>query len=308
METPDAMDVVGVEEMVSTNTARRVWSYLQEDAISRGIFYYPQDVKEFVVVITGGGSGLGKAIAEAFSTNGARVYITGRRGALLQKTSTELHAKATLGGSVTAIQGDVSTKDGCAQLIKDISSREDHIDVLINNAGLPGKIDYPQWDPNNSDEVEKALWGSVDDNSFHSTNSVNINGIYFTTVGFVPLLRKSTDPSVIIIVSLAGLINQRAMGTMTYAVSKAAAMHLSKLLAGRFHLSHDTLNKFAVSAAKRCTAGRAGNAEEIVGPCLMLSSKAGGYMNGGHLLVDGGRAMGASINDGLHMPEDTYID
>ncbi|KAJ5707808.1 hypothetical protein N7488_007609 [Penicillium malachiteum] len=289
-------------------------------------------VERKVVVITGAGSGLGKAIAEAFATNGAKVYITGRREALLQKTSTELNAKATLGGSVTAIQGDVSTKDGCAQLIQQISSREDHIDVLINHDGLPGKIDYPQWDPNNSDEVEKALWESVDDNSFHSTNSVNINGIYFNTVGFVPLLRKSKDPSVIIIASLAGLINQRAMGTMTYAVSKAAAMHLSKLLAGRFHpinirvncilpgifpsemtttdstSSHDTLNKFAVSAAKRCTAGRAGKAEEIVGPCLMLSSKAGGYMNGGHILVDGGRAIGASINDGLHMPEDTYVD
>ncbi|GAD97193.1 hypothetical protein ANI_1_1164034 [Paecilomyces variotii No. 5] len=284
-----------------------------------------------VVVITGGGSGLGKAIAEGFSSNGAKVYITGRRSEVLQKTAEELNAKATLDGEVIPVQGDVATKDGCAGLVREISGREQRIDVLVNNAGLPGKVDYPAWNPNDADAVERALWESVNDDSFISTNNVNISGVYFTTVGFLPLLRKSQDPSVIVIASLAGIINQRAMGTITYAVSKAAALHLSKLLAGRFHpmkirvncilpgifpsemtttdstSNEMSLNHFAVSAAKRCTAGRAGYPEEIVGPCLMLSSKAGGYMNGGYLLVDGGRAMGASINDGLRMPEDSYV-
>lgn len=161
---------------------------------------------------------------------------------------------------------------------------------------------------------------------------VNVNGIYFTTVGFLPLLRKAEDPNVINIASLAALANQRAMGSMTYAISKAAALHASKLLAGRCHpmkirinavipgifptemtttdntCNPETLNKYATKAANRSTAGRAGRPEEIVGPCLMLASKAGGYMNGGHILVEGGRFMGTSINDGLRMPEDSYID
>ncbi|KAI8169753.1 hypothetical protein K4K49_010906 [Colletotrichum sp. SAR 10_70] len=241
-------------------------------------------VKDKVVVITGGGSGLGKALAEGFAQNGAKVYITGRRAEVLNRAAKEIEGTASEGGQVIPIPGDVGTKHGCAQLVEQIEQREKHIDVLVNNAGLPGSIAYPAWDPNDADAVQEGLWKSLDE----------------------------------------------AMGTLTYATSKAAALHLSKLLAGRFHpmkirvnavlpgifpsemtttnksSASASLNHFATAAAKRCTAGRAGLPEEIVGPCLMLSSKAGGYMNGGCIMVDGGRAMGGSINDGIRMPEDTY--
>ncbi|KAF5505646.1 putative galactose dehydrogenase GalD [Colletotrichum siamense] len=264
-------------------------------------------VKDKVVVITGGGSGLGKALAEGFAQNGAKVYITEFQGMSGQR---------------------MDVPNWWNRLYRE---RNIKIEVLINNAGLPGSITYPAWDPNDADAVQEGLWKSLDDDSFASTNSVNISGVYFTTVGFVPLLRKSPNPSVIVIASLAAVMNQRAMGTLAYATSKAAALHLSKLLAGRFHpmkirvnavlpgifpsemtttnksSASASLNHFATAAAKRSTAGRAGLPEEIVGPCLMLSSKAGGYMNGGCIMVDGGRAMGGSINDGIRMPEDTYF-
>ncbi|KAI8200919.1 hypothetical protein KHU50_006306 [Colletotrichum sp. SAR 10_65] len=141
---------------------------------------------------------------------------------------------------------------------------------------------------------------------FLNTIQVNISGVYFTTVGFVPLLRKCPNPSVIVIASLAAVMNQRAMGTLTYATSKAAGIFPSEMTTTNKSSASASLNHFATAAAKRCTAGRAGLPEEIVGPCLMLSSKAGGYMNGGCIMVDGGRAMGGSINDGIRMPEDTY--
>ncbi|GLA89583.1 hypothetical protein AtubIFM56815_004066 [Aspergillus tubingensis] len=257
------------------------------------------------------------AIAEGFSTNGAKVYITGRRVEVLEKAAEELRERATLGGQVIPIKGDVSTKDGCAQLFEQIKQKEDHPTLLKKGCG--------------------------------KVSTINISGVYFTTVGFLPLLRKSSDPSVIVIASLAGIANQRTVGTVTYGASKAAALHVSKLLAGRFSPmkvrvncicpgifpsemtfadttgNAENLNTVSEGAAKRAPAGRPGYPEEIVGPCLMLSSKAGGYMNGGYLLIDGGRAMvrilatnpdtgnmlilakSASINDGIHMPEDTYV-
>ncbi|KAL4947915.1 hypothetical protein BDW69DRAFT_189746 [Aspergillus filifer] len=114
------------------------------------------NVKDKIVVITGGGSGLGKALAEGFSSDGAKVHITGRRTEVLEKAAAELNAKDLSGGQVIAIPGDVASKDGCSQLVKNVSE-ESHIDVLINNAGLPAPISYPPWDPNDGTECHSGL-------------------------------------------------------------------------------------------------------------------------------------------------------
>ncbi|CAK7211169.1 hypothetical protein SEUCBS140593_001078 [Sporothrix eucalyptigena] len=260
------------------------------------------NVKGKVVVITGGGSGLGKAIAEGFALNGARVYISGRRQEVLDKAAQQI------GGDIHTIQGDVQTEEGCKAIVAAIEAKEDHIDTLINNAGVNSPWRVTAKDHNN----------------------FNVMGVYFMTVNFIPLLRKSASPNVCVIASLAAIGNQRSMGSLTYSVSKAAAVHLAKILAGRLHPmnirvnticpgifpsemtgttagkhSYD-INHQAERAAKRSTAGRPGRPEEIVAPVLLLSSPGGAYMNCALLTVDGGRLMGMSINDGIRMPEDTY--
>ncbi|CAK7200421.1 hypothetical protein SEUCBS139899_003116 [Sporothrix eucalyptigena] len=290
-------------------------------------------VKDKVVLITGGGSGLGKAIAQGFYANGAKVYITGRRLEALQRTVDDFKKiQVKLPGQIIPVQGDVSTKDGCEAVYKALAAKEQHVDVLVNNAGVSRQIDYPYWDHNDADAVEKALWQGVDDEHFTFTNSVNLNAIYFMTAAFIPLLRKAEDASVIVISSLSGLTNQRALGSITYATSKAAALHLSKILAGRLSPlkirvncvlpgvfpsemtstnntdEPSSVNDLVHKAGLRSPAGRTGNPVDIAGPCLLLASKAGTYMNGGYIMVDGGRSMTSSINDGLRMPDNTYVN
>ncbi|KAM5346306.1 hypothetical protein ACJ41O_009311 [Fusarium nematophilum] len=283
-------------------------------------------VKGKVVVVTGGGSGLGKAIAEGFAVNGAKVYICGRRQDALDTAAVQI------GGDIHTIQGDVQSKVGCQKIVDAIKVSESHIDTLINCAGVNSPWRVTANDQNHADQVENLLINGVEEEDFDRSNQINVMGVYFLTAFFIPLLRKSADPNVCVIASLAAIGNQRSMGSLTYGVSKAATVHLAKLLAGRLHPmkirvnticpgifpsemtgttsgKHEyNINNQATKAAMRCTAGRPGRPEEIVGPVLMLSSPGGGYMNYALLTVDGGRLMGLSINDGIRMPEDTYTD
>ncbi|RSH91909.1 hypothetical protein EHS25_009279 [Saitozyma podzolica] len=163
-----------------------------------------------VVVITGGGTGIGKgntdppcvALAKGFAQNGARVYITGRRADVLHKAAEELH-HATKGGKVVAIEGDVSSKDGCAAIAQSVAKHESkasgrghdsispatsadktQVDVLINCAGVLLPSERVQ-QVNDVDQVEKSLWG-VDDDHWRQTFDINVN---VTTHGRLRLTR-----------------------------------------------------------------------------------------------------------------------
>ncbi|KAJ5223308.1 short-chain dehydrogenase [Penicillium chermesinum] len=281
-------------------------------------------VKDKVVVITGGGSGLGKAIAEGFAANGARIYIVGRRENLLERAAQEV------GGDIRTIPGDVSTKEGCVKIAEAVKAQETHVDTLVNCAGISKFWRTYAKDPNDADQVENMLIHGVEEEDFVNTNKINVNGIYFMTTNFIPLLRKAQDPNVCVISSVSSLAHQRTMSPLTYAISKAAINHLAKLLAGRLHPMKIRVNtvcpgifpsemtgaatgkhQYAVGlpaekAAMRTTAGRPGRPEEIAGPVISLSSPAGAYINNAFLTVDGGRVMSMSINDDIRMPEKTF--
>ncbi|WVR04589.1 hypothetical protein IAU60_001597 [Kwoniella sp. DSM 27419] len=284
-------------------------------------------VKGKVVVITGGGTGIGKALTAGFATNGAKVYIIGRRKEILDAAAKDI------GGDIVTIQGDVATKSGCKAIADAIGEKEQKVDVLVNCAGVIKQNRTVIQDHNDPDQVEKLLWEGQEEEDFDYSNSINVNGVYFTTAAFVPLLRKSDTARVIIIASIAGLAVQRALSSISYSTSKAAAIHLGRVLAGRLHpyripcnticpgiFPSEMTGKSASSegheynlgdgpskAAKRSTIGRPGKPEEIVGPVLLLASSGGGYMTGAMLTVDGGRILGAGIYDGMRLPEDQYI-
>lgn len=121
------------------------------------------------------------------------------------------------------LAGDVGSKDKVDEVVTALEKFEDHVDVLINCAGVnrawkeeAAKFDNQHNDP---DAVEKLLWQGMDDNEFQSTYSINVNGVYFFSTRMVPLLRKGTAPTVIVIASIAGLMLQRQV------ISSLVAFH-----------------------------------------------------------------------------------
>jgi NAD(P)-dependent dehydrogenase (short-subunit alcohol dehydrogenase family) len=111
------------------------------------------------------------------------------------------------------LPGDVGSKEQVDAAVTALEKLEDHVDVLINCAGInrPWKKEASKFDGqhNDPDAVEQLLWQGIDDVDFQSTYSINVNGVYFMSTRMVPLLRKGESPTVIVIASITASMLQR---------------------------------------------------------------------------------------------------
>ena len=247
-------------------------------------------LKGRTALITGGSRGIGRMIAEGFLAQGAKVYISARKAAACDQTAKELSAS----GPCVSLPADVSTVEGAHALVAAYAKHEDSLDILVNNAGAAWGAPY--------DEFPESGWDKVVD--------LNMKAPFFLTQALTPMLRKAaTDhlAKVIHIASIDGL-SVNPWETYSYAASKAGLIHLTRRMAlrlapDRIAVSAIAPGAFASDMNKeardhgdevkgRIPAGRIGTPEDMAGAAIFLASRAGDYVMGSTLVVDGGAAYG----------------
>ena len=241
-----------------------------------------------VALVTGGSRGIGKMIAAGFIAQGAKVYIASRKAAACETTAAELSKD---GGACVPLPVDTSTVHGAQGLAKAFSAREPRLDILVNNAGAAWLEKF--------DEFPEKGWDKVVD--------LNLKAPFFLTQALHGALRaaatKERPAKVINIASIDG-VSVNPLETYSYAASKAGLIHLTKRMALRLAADHIVVSAIAPGAfasdmntlardhadeiAKRIPARRIGTDEDMAGAAIYLASRAGDYVVGSTLIVDGG--------------------
>jgi NAD(P)-dependent dehydrogenase (short-subunit alcohol dehydrogenase family) len=276
--------------------------------------------KGLVVVVTGGGTGIGLAIAKALELNGAeRVYILGRRLEVLENA-----AKQSKFGRITPLACDITSKPQLQATAERISQESGRVDVLVNNAGV--LAERHEAVPSDSIEALQELLWQEDPQKWSQQFEVNVTGTFFTIIAFLKLLKNANEhwkvqnqgegvsarrlSQVISVVGISA--HHRGMSNLAgYAASKAALLHLMGLLSTLLAPLDVRCNTLSPGIyPSEITAGpvdshnrnqlgsflptvvpqkRAGDEQDIAGAVLYLCGRSGWYCNGVEIITDGGR-------------------
>jgi NAD(P)-dependent dehydrogenase (short-subunit alcohol dehydrogenase family) len=240
-----------------------------------------------VALVTGGSRGIGYMIATGLLYQGAKVCITARKAAACDAAAKELSAI----GPCISLPADVSTVEGARRLAGELVQREPALDILVNNAGAAWGEDF--------DTFPESGWDKVVD--------LNLKTPFFLTQALHGALKNAAKPGrpakVINVASIDG-ISVNPWETYSYAASKAGLIHLTRRMALRLAQDHivvsgiapgpfpSDMNKQARDhgdeVAQRVPAGRIGNTEDMAGVAIYLASRAGDYVVGETIVVDGG--------------------
>ncbi|TDC42464.1 SDR family oxidoreductase [Micromonospora sp. KC213] len=242
------------------------------------------------VLVTGGSRGIGLMIAQGFVQAGAHVIISSRKADVCQKVAEELSAQ----GRCEAIPADLGHDGGAEGLAAAVRERTDRLDVLVNNAG--------------------ATWGApleaYPEAAFDKLWAVNVKAVFRLTTALLPALRAAAsadDPARVITIGSVDGLRVPVMEVYAYSATKAAVHMLTRSLAHQLADDHITVNAIApgpfesrmmafalddpasrAAVAKQVPLGRIGRPEDMAGTAIYLSSRAGAYLTGAVIPVDGG--------------------
>ncbi len=241
-----------------------------------------------IALVTGGNSGIGLATAKRFVAEGARVFVTGRRAAELEK------AAAEIGGGTVGVQGDISKLADLDRLYDTIAKEAGRLDVLFANAGLG----------------EFAPMGQVTEAHFDKTFGINVKGTLFTVQKALPLMPDGA--AIVMNGSMVSLKGFPAFGV--YAATKAAIRSFARTWSvdlrnrrirvnvvspgtvvtpgyrNELGLSDAQIVEMEAQAAATAPLGRTGTPDEIAKAVVFLASDDASYITGVELFVDGGAA------------------
>ena len=240
-----------------------------------------------IALVTGGTSGIGLATAKRFASEGAYVFIAGRRQSELDAAATEL------GGNATAVRGDVADLADLDRLFDTIKREKGRLDVLFANAGGGGM----------------APLGQITEEHFDKTFNTNVRGLLFTVQKALPLMPPGS--SIILNASIASIKGTPALSV--YSATKAAVRSFarswtldlkeSKIRVNAVSpgtvptpayylmgLTNEQVQAFVDSQVTTIPLGRVGTTDEIAKAVVFLASDDSSFVNGIELFVDGGMA------------------
>jgi len=240
-----------------------------------------------VALVTGGSRGIGLMIARGYAEAGARVYISSRKADVCEAAAAELSKV----GTCIALPADVSTEAGSVGLAEALRAKESRLHILVNNAG--------------------ANWGAplaeFPDSAWDKVLALNVKSVFHLTRALLPELEAASapgDPARVINIGSIDGIQVPALDTFSYSASKAAVHQLTRVLASKLapsitvnavapgpfesKMMEATLESFGDAIARSAPMKRIGEPEDMAGIAIYLASRAGAYVTGAVIPVDGG--------------------